>query len=272
MCFDAACQAAQDRAFVAVVLLPLVGLAVSIARWALAKPGEAASTFVDPDTGVVFEAGPGEEGPETDAAGRLAYQAVSYTPTPVPVGAPGDRIRISVGPVGRRSARTYVFKRLLTARPSKILGVSLPRPLGITWAEDEAGRVVVGGFTEGGEAGRRAAAAALDPVHLAATALAPGDVLRALTATTVVFRGAGALAGWAPGVREVVLFGADGAKWPTVRAALRKGDAADGDVTIIVEREEGGRGGGGSSASGGSVGRAAAAAVADLSEELNPDR
>jgi hypothetical protein len=272
MCFTAACQAAQDRAFAAVVLLPLAGLAVALARWALAKPedragGTTSSSFVDPDTGILFEAGPDEAAPEVDAAGRLAYRAVSYTPTPVPVGAPGDRIRVAVGPVGRRTPRTYVFERLLKA-PSRILGVSLPRPLGVTWAEDGAGRVVVGGFVDGGEAGRRAAAAALDPV-LAQTALSPGDLLRGVTATTVVFRGAGALAGWAPGVREIVLFGADGAKWPAVRAALRKGDAADGDVTVIVEREEreGGGGGGRRGGSGGGSG-----AVPDMSEELNPDR
>jgi hypothetical protein len=263
MCFTEACQAAQDRAFGLAVLLPLVGLAAAVGRWATAGPPPPSqpggTTFEDPDTGLAFEAGPGEA-PELDGRGNLAYRAVSYTPQPVEAGAPGDRVRVAVGPIRARVARTFVFERVLGG-PSRIFGVSLPRPLGVTWAEDAAsGRIVVGSLT--GEAERRAAAAALDPVRLRTTALAPGDVLRAITATTVVFRGAGALAGWSPGTREVVLFGADGAKWGAVRGALRKGDAADGDVTVVVERADGSGQGGAGVVRGGP----------DMSEELNPDR
>ena len=262
MCFSDACQAAQDRAFALAVLCPLAGLAVAIARWATAKPPLPArpggTTFEDTDTGLAFEAGPGEA-PELDRQGNLVYRAVRYTPQPVEAGAPGARVRVAVGPIKTRAPRTFVFERVLgVGGPSRVFGVALPRPLGITWAEDEAsGRIVVGELS--GEAERRAAAAALDPVHLRTTALAPGDVLRAITATTVVFRGAGALTGWSPGTREIVLFGADGAKWAAVRGALRKGDAADGDVTVVVER-----------AMDSAV--RAAAAMGDVSDELNPDR
>ncbi len=264
MCFSDACQAAQDRAFALAVLLPLAGLGVAVVRWATAKPSpttrDGRMTFEDPTTGLAFDAGPGEA-PEMDAQGRLAYRAVSYTPQPVEAGAPGDRVRVAVGPVSSRAPRTFVFERLLGPRPSRVFGVTLPRPLGITWAEDGRGRVVVGSLA--GEAARRADAAALDPLRLGATALAPGDLLRGITATTVVFRGVGALAGWSAGTREVVLFGADGARWSAVRGALRKGDAADGDVTVVVVRALGGVGWG-RKQSGGSLG--------GLTEELNPDR
>ena len=54
----------------------------------------------------------------------------------------------------------------------------------------------------------------------------------------------------------------DGAKWGAVRGALRKGDAADGDVTVVVERADGSGQGGAGVVRGGP----------DMSEELNPDR
>ena len=36
--------------------------------------------------------------------------------------------------------------------------------------------------------------------------------------------------------RHVVVYGADQETWPCVMAALRKGDRADGDVTLVLER------------------------------------
>jgi hypothetical protein len=42
-------------------------------------------------------------------------------------------------------------------QPSKVLGVSLPRPMGVVLEEDaRRGRVVVGGFIEGSVAEKRA--------------------------------------------------------------------------------------------------------------------
>ena len=38
-------------------------------------------------------------------------------------------------------------------------------------------------------------------------------------------------------VRTRVVYGADGERWPKVMAALRKGDFADGDVHLVLERQ-----------------------------------
>ena len=36
--------------------------------------------------------------------------------------------------------------------------------------------------------------------------------------------------------RSIVMFGADGQRWPVVSGALREGLVADGDVTLVLER------------------------------------
>jgi hypothetical protein len=59
---------------------------------------------------VVFETDEGKP-PEKDRKGELAFKAVSYTPWPVEAGAEGERVRVSVGPVGACTPRTYVFPR-----------------------------------------------------------------------------------------------------------------------------------------------------------------
>ena len=282
MCFDSACQAAQDRAFVAAVLFPL---AASVAAGAYvwnqpsrslpssspspapspspdeggASPsplsGSATTTttaattttttelFEDPSTGVVVEARPGEKPPERDRRGELAFRAVSFTPFPVEEGCPGERLRVDVGPVASKTPRTYVFERRLP-EPSRVVAVSLARPAGVVFAESmkprgraEKAAVVVDELLEGSPAARRAAAAALDP-SLADSAVLPGDLLRGFTTTNFVFRGAGALLGVAAPSREVVVFGADGQGWNAVTAALKRGSAGDGDITLIVERGE----------------------------------
>ena len=278
MCFDAACQATQDRAFVAAVLFPL---AASVAAGAFVwnqpsrslppsssppsppsssergsssppppPPSDSttASTeplrFEDPSTGVVFEARPGERPPERDGAGELAYRVASFTPSPVEEGSGGDRVRVEVGDVAtaRRKARTYVFERRLP-QPSRVLAVSLARPAGVVFAEStrllrgDEKAVVVEELLAGSPAARRAAAAALNP-DLGDAAVLPGDLLRGFTTTNFVFRGAGALLGIAAPSRETVVFGADGQGLAKVAAALKRGSASDGDVTLIVERRE----------------------------------
>ena len=262
MCFDAACQATQDRAFVAGVLLPLAAaVAAGAFVWnqpsrppqrpppssssspvSPAEESAAPDLFEDPSTGTIFEARPGERPPERDRRGELAFRAVSFTPTPLPEGSPGDRVRVEVGEVAsRKTPRTYVFERRLP-QPSKVIAVSLARPAGVVFAESKIWGapekvVVVDELLAGSPAARRAAAAALDPA-LSDSAVLPGDLLRGFSTTNFVFRGAGALLGIAPPSRELVVFGADGQGWKAVTAALRRGSVSDGDVTLIVERSE----------------------------------
>lgn len=216
-CYDAVCQAATDKAFVSAVLVPLAASAAA-GVWFFTREAPP----LPPDALML------------DAKGDPVFRVAGWTPAPAPDGDAGTRLRIPVGRVGARAPRSFLFDRLLPT--SRLLAVALPRPLGVTFAEDKrSGRVIVDELVEQGAAARRAAAAALDPI-LADTVLAPGDVLRAVTATTFVFRGPAALAGFTPPTREVVLFGADGERWPAVKAALRRGDVADGDVVVVVER------------------------------------
>ena len=280
MCFDAACQATQDKAFVAAVLFPL---AASVAAGAFVwnqptrsipssssrgeslppstpPPSSSSSSppfstskttefFEDPSTGIIFEARPGEKPPERDRRGELVFRAVSFTPFPVEEDAAGDRVRVEVGEVSKKTPRTYVFERRLQ-QPSRVIAVSLSRPAGVVFAESELWRV--GGLGEGGKGktvivvvdeladsspAARRAAAALNP-SLLDSAVLPGDLLRGFTTTNFVFRGAGALLGIAAPSREVVVFGADNQKWKAVTAALQRGSASDGELTLIVERRE----------------------------------
>jgi hypothetical protein len=61
----------------------------------------------------------------------------------------------------------------------------------------------------------------------------PGDVLRGVTATTLVYD---SFLGSQPPKRTVVMYGADGQGWRKTREALRRGLVRDGDVTLVVER------------------------------------
>eukprot|EP00884_Botryococcus_braunii_P001891 jgi/Botrbrau1/11702/Bobra.0195s0033.2 len=151
MCFDKACQESMDRIFLAVVGLPLLALLITIV-WTYQPYKEDVTrgrkAFSDPETGVVFEGEPGVS-PERDRKGELAYRVVSYTPWPVEAGAPGDRLRINIGPVGQRVPRTFIFERLLR-QPSEIIAVTLPRPFGIVFKEDKRlQRVLVDSLIEG---------------------------------------------------------------------------------------------------------------------------
>lgn len=117
---------------------------------------------------------PPPDAPTLDAKGDPAFCVAGWTPAPAPEGGAGTRLRIPVGRVGAREPRSFLFDRLLPT--SRLLAVALPRPLGVTFAEDKrSGRVIVDALVEQGAAARRAAAAALNPI-LADTVLAPGDV------------------------------------------------------------------------------------------------
>lgn len=231
ICFDAACQQAQDQIFLDVIGFPLLCLIVAVIYQALKSPGE--GTFQDSETGAVFESVDGSE-PERDLKGELVFRAQSYTPWPVDQGAEGERIRIPVGPIGQRRPRTYVFKRRLGSG-SRLITATLTRPLGIVFEEDAVRkRVLVSTFIPSSAAGRMAKRAALDATA-ARKAPAVGDVLRACTCTNIVYPKDSLFGAKLP-QRHVVVYGADDETWPRVINALRNGDRTDGDVTLILER------------------------------------
>lgn len=244
-CFDAQCQSSKDAVFVASLAGPLLGF-VAAAALALRRrppPADAGASFEDPDTGVAFEAAPGAE-PARDRFGELAFRPVSYTPWPVEdaAAAGGEAVRIGVGPVGATAPRTFIFDKVLPP-PSRLVVVTLPRPLGVVFEEERRkGRAVVAAIAPGGSAEQRCRRAALDP-GMAGSAPAPDDVLRACTATNVVYPTASLILGAQPPERHIVVYGADGQRWPQVATALKRGLVADGDVTLVLERRETGEGG-----------------------------
>jgi hypothetical protein len=191
--------------------------------------------LLEGERGAAFEAPEGAE-PELDRRGEVVLRCVGYTPYPCEVGAAGERVQAAVGKVGATAPRTFAFERLLPP-PSRLVVCTLPRPLGVAFEEDaRRGRAVVAELAPGGSAAAAARRAALGPGAAAAAAPATGDVLRAVTSTTLVYRGANALLGTSRPERTVVLYGADRQRWPEVAAALKRGLAADGEATLVLER------------------------------------
>lgn len=234
-CFDAACQRQKDALLVASLLAPLLIFGAA-AAYLLRPPPQASlddgSLFQDSSTGAVFEAQQGTV-PERDRRGELAFRAVSYTPWPVEEGAEGERLRIPQGTVGQLQPRTFVFSRVLP-QPSQLVMVTLERPLGIIFEEDvRRKRAVVVGFTPGGHAEQQAKRARLNTAFVAAL---EGDVLRACTATNIVWQPGSLVFGAQRPTRSIVCYGADQQRWPNVISALRKGLVADGPVTVVLER------------------------------------
>lgn len=62
-----------------------------------------------------------------------------------------------------------------------------------------------------------------------------GDVLRGVTCTNFVYQTTALIGAKAP-QRTIVMYGADRQSWSSVRGALRKGEAKDGAVTLVLER------------------------------------
>ena len=156
-----------------------------------------------------------------------AWQSTANTP-------PSERL-------GRGAERrTYAFERVLprdgTDWTSEIVSVTAERPLGIVFEEDADGRVRVGEFVPGGFAAKASEVASLAP--FGAQCCREGDILRAFTATQVVYKTTAALTGDLSGTKRVrTLYGADDKDWKDVSAALANGRVADGPVTIVVERD-----------------------------------
>lgn len=236
-CFNTDCQATKDIAFVFSLILPILafcGAAVLVFRRQTPSPDKITTIFDDPETGTVFQGPEGVE-PARDQRGELAFRAVSYTPWPVDTNTGGKPVRIGVGKVGGIQPRTFLFEKVLP-QPSELVVARLSRPLGIVFEEDaRAGRAIIAELVPGGHAERLWRRASLDP-GFAATAPAVGDVLRACTATNIVYPTGALMFGAQKPERAVVVFGADGQRWPAVAAALKKGLVADGDVTLVLER------------------------------------
>lgn len=76
--------------------------------------------------------------------------------------------------------------------------------------------------------------AKLDRAREETTAL-PGDVLRAVTCTTLMYAPASMFGAAAP-VPTITVYSPDEQKWPKVATALQRGSVADGEVTLILER------------------------------------
>ncbi len=191
--------------------------------------------LLEGESGAAFEAPEGVE-PELDRRGEVVLRCVGYTPYPCEAGAAGERVQAAVGKVGATAPRTFAFERLLPP-PSRLVVCTLPRPLGVVFEEDaRRGRAAVAELALGGSAAAAAKRAALGPGAAAAAVPAIGDVLRAVTSTTLVYRGANALLGTSRPERTVVLYGTDRQRWPEVAAALKRGLAADGEATLVLER------------------------------------
>ncbi len=149
----------------------------------------------------------------------------------------GTVVKVPVGPVlGRKMPRSFFFEHRRDV--TRVFTVSLERPLGVVLEETRAGRIVVVGFADQSRAWRGSAVARLGPdsAGTSGDALAIGDVVRGFTTTTFEYPSA-SLIGLKGPSRVIVLFGmSPRQRWPAVRTALRRGDVADGQVTLVIER------------------------------------
>jgi hypothetical protein len=249
ICFDQSCQQATDRIFLAAIGLPLLGLAAATSLTFLRQPdpiGDNDNIFEDPDTGAIFSSADGIQ-PERDQRGSLAFRAIGFTPWPAEKDTNNEKIRLLVGPVSSDAAtltkqyRTYAFSKLQST--SKIILITLPRPLGIIFQEDpKTSRIFIAQLIPGSNA---------DQLHKTCKlsgsldkAPAPGDILRAVTCTNIVYRAGALLFGAQKPGREIVVFGADDAgregnpplPVPKVFGALKMGLIEDGEVQVVLER------------------------------------
>jgi hypothetical protein len=168
--------------------------------------------------------------------GELAWRAVSYTPYPIEEGGEGERVRVQVGPVGDKQLRTFVFEKKLR-QPSAIVSVTLPRPMGVVFRDDQRTKqAIVEDLVEGSRAAQKAKLASFDRTRRS-EALLPGDVLRGCTCTTIAYPAKSLVFGLKPPQRYVLMYGADDQRWEKVATALKRGLVQDGPVTLVVERE-----------------------------------
>ena len=236
-CFDSECQRSKDMLYVASLLVPSMVFGVAALMILKSKDSipENYQVFDDERTGNAFLAPEGSE-PARDRKGKLAYRPYSYTPYPVDASVDDEEVRILVGPVGNLQPQSFMFPHILNS-PSEIVVIQLPRPLGLVFEEEEqTGHAVIVDIIKGSHAAKLCQRASLDP-SLEYSAPKEGDVLRAITCTNIVYQTGALLFGAQKPQRSIILFGADGQKWASISAALRKGLYEDGNVTVVLERQ-----------------------------------
>lgn len=230
VCFDAACQAASDRAALWSYALPAAAAAAAMWRvWAgRTEPAEVMQELKE------------AEALAEDKRGDVILTPWGYTPWPVDKDADPESfvtLRVPLGVAGRpgRLPQPFAFPHTL-GESSQIYQVTLERPMGITF-EERRGRAEVVELTPGGNAEQMAKVARMQPGGAeAADAPMEGDVLRACTCTTFAYKNMYAQ-GFGERPRRIIsIFGGDSESYERVINALRRGLVADGPVTLIFER------------------------------------
>lgn len=223
-CFDAQCQAAKDSLYIASLLIPL-GIFVAFIVFKAIEQNRQRVSVEDSFKDVIAR----------DSRGEIAYRAVGYTPLLTEQDDDDEVIRVPIGSVGSVGAVSFVFKKTLQ-QPSRLIVIRLPRPLGIVFEEDKRSkRVFIAEIIEGSAAAQLQKRSALDP-SLSMNDVKEGDLLRAFTTTTIVYKTGALIFGAQKPEREILLFGADGESWPKVSHALSRGLKSDGEVTLVLER------------------------------------
>ena len=232
-CFDQSCQAAKDTVYILSLAVPLAAFGAFLLFLLTSKrEGTVEIDSAGKYTEKSFEVDSEDESRlARDSSGEIAYRAVRYTPYLTEANPSDVLVRLNVGPVNATVPQNYVFEK--SSPTSKLITVTLPRPLGIVF-EDIKGSVQIVDLVENSGADQLWKRAKLDS-SLRDSAPMVGDVLRGLTTTVVIYK-EGALIAQGP-EREIVVFGADGQKWQDVKAAMKRGLRADGDVTLVLERE-----------------------------------
>ena len=232
-CFDQECQAAKDSVYILSLVVPLLAFG-GFAVYLLSAKNEGTVSldsqgYIEKSYEVSMD---DEERLARDAKGEIAYRVVRYTPYLTERTSEDECVRLSVGPVGQTVPQSYLFE--LSSPSSKLVTLTLPKPLGIVFEEDKrTNKVHIVELVENSEADRLRKRAMLDS-SLELSSPQVGDVLRAMTTTVVTYK-EGALIAQGP-EREIVVFGADGQKFRDVRAAMKRGLVADGPVTLVLER------------------------------------
>jgi len=251
ICFDEACQAAKDQAFVLATLLPsvaAVALAFVLAR--KTKAGEAEGEGDDDsssgrrsDSVGGEAAGPGPSASaeefERDKLGNPVVALDGWMTFPVPVGSEeaGSRLKVEVGPMGRRTKRLFFFGHQ-PAR-TRLFTTTLDLPLGLRFGQDPRSKaIVIEEILEGTDAARQRQVARLS----GQLAIAPGDTLVAFSSINF-FYGGQAIFGMKPPQRTRVMYGCRGLGGAgrnrgleECLTALARTQVADGPVTLVLER------------------------------------
>lgn len=234
-CFDQTCQIAKDKFYVLSLVVPFAVfggflLFLTTSRREGTVEIDSAGKYTEKSYEVDSE---DEARLARDSTGEIAYRAIRYTPYLTEKDPSDVLVRLNVGPVNGTIPQNFLFEK--SSPTSKLITVTLPKPLGVVF-EEINDKVQIVDLIENSGADQLRKKANLDS-SLRDSAPMVGDVLRGLTTTVVIYK-EGALIAQGP-EREIVVFGADGQKWRDVKAAMKRGLVADGPVTLVLEREPG---------------------------------